>query len=235
MSDTKLNENASLVPPAKRGIRDTVTDKVYNAKPAMTLLVTAILSLLFTLDHYYTLMPLFGAPAKDTINSSLFQIPARSNNFAGLYTFAGVGTAPTTSSVLNAVSGIFLVIGLFLTIFGTSTIAAMAVKDQLESLVVGVAVSAILGYVYGVFTKVAVDGSFTWFVVWTIIFVVAVVAIAGYSVWRFMKLGKDTETAALAASRKWLFWVPLVLLVIGAIMVIVEHIYMGNATKTYGV
>lgn len=197
-----------------------------NTTPTITLAVTAVLSAFFALDNYYSMMPLFGAPALVT-GTTNYQEPAPGNNYAGLFTYV-TGAAPETSSFLNFGSGAVLLLALFLTIFGTASLAGMVVREQAASLLVSVLVSAVLGYIYGIFTKVARDANMTWFLVWTVIIVLAVVVTAALSVWKFFSVKPEDTTGFFTRSRKTLFWVSAGITAVGAILLLVEHYHMGT-------
>lgn len=202
------------------------SEKVAGSNPTMTLVVSAVISLLVSLSSYYTLMPLFGAPAMTTGANPTQVQPSQSNGWTGLYTWVD-GTAPAeTNSFLNFGSGALLLIALFLTIFGTASVAAMVIKNQMDSLVVAVFISGLLGYVYGIFTKVAVDNNMTWFVVWTVAIVLAAVLVAALSAWKFFKAKPDDSY--FTNERKNLFWFSAAVTAIGAILLIVEHYHMGS-------
>lgn len=226
---TNSNESSKLMgAPVKSGI-SRVSEKIAASSPTITLIVSAAISLLVSLSSYYTMMPLFGAP--EMSGTPLAQVqPNKGNGWAGLYTWVDGTTAAETSSFLNFGSGAMLLIALFLTIFGTASVAAMVIKNQMDSIAVAVFVSALLGYVYGIFTKVAVDNNMTWFVVWTVVIAAAVLIVIGLSVWKFwgVKNKSEEEEGYFTGSRKNLFWFSFVVALLGTVLLLVEHYHMGS-------
>lgn len=204
--------------------------KIESMSVATSLVFPLVVSILVSLDSYYTMLPLFSDPDKDENNK---YIMPEAGDAKGLFAYKD-DTTLQESSLYRSGSGMILVISLALTIFGVSALAGLVVQGRMESLAISLFTAFGLGYIFGIFAKVVVDISHFWMIIWTLVFVGVAVAIAGWSIWYFFfKKNVDDETKRFIAERRTIVIACAAAAGVGLIGLAFEHISMISAVGTF--
>lgn len=209
---SNLNESTPLS--GRKSLVDIMQDKADALSPAVMLAIIALIAFLTCADSYYSTYNLFAAPVK---NNSLYVQPS-SNDPTGLYTWKS--TTETQYESLYMRNGVVVYLFLFLAILGTSLAAAFACRENLYSLVLGIFVSGLLGYIYHIFSKATVDLASTSSYLFLVIFLVSLVGVLGYSLYKGWALVKEPQ---FAKRKTWV----LVAGALGGISAVVSLVFHG--------
>lgn len=148
--------------------------------PAKILATSGVVALLMLFIFYYQSVP-------------FFQLPDEANSSHGILS--------TSSEIIKFGDGFFNCLAAALAIFSAAGALSLCFNKNQTAMVIGVLGVLILSIVYYLTIASARDLKENSFLAWTLIAIVGVLGVLGYSVWVLMKwVESETKTTAVAKS-----------------------------------